>query len=460
MNSFECDITGCTERFNSETELYRHRKTHSSHPSVSTTPPTIYPAINANSKVVSNIVFANGSTDMQNKGKVAITGSAIRKIMESKPERGLYSLKKYENFYKKVQTDQGFKFYCNCGQFETKSQATLVRHIWEHQSTGQKLSANDFENESNGFENMSHTSNEFDLSANESTGRRGSRSIEDIDHDLEDMNNEEGFDPNNADNESESSHKSFKKIKTEIKTEVKIENINGTDGHNTKDMTAEEVYLNSLIVEIEDRGYFCQWPECEFSDESREQVVHHIKQMHNNLGNSLMQTTLEVDDENDGSYEDSDPEQQFPLQLDFGESGEQSLNQFQCEFNYCNASFPSLESLLEHKKIHSDFNTGSDYYEDSIDEESQESSLNNSNNGSIGRMKSWKSYSYNGKTSAQNADKYSDSVLQPDGSYLYKCKWINCGYQSPVRGQSQIFLKIFCTFGTNTQLINIFLGMS
>ena len=403
MNKFECDITGCSERFSSETELYKHRKSHTSHPT-NTTPPPIFPAFTTINRPATSVIV-NGTTDLQTPTKSQMTGSAIRKIMESKPERGLYSLKKYENLYKKVPTEShGFKFVCNCGQFETKSQATLVRHIWEHQGSQKTVETTD-NNESNGFENMSQTSNEFDMSTTESVGRRDSRSI--------DGEDDESGDQNDG---SESHDQTLKKIRTSGET------ISNNNEHKSAEMTAEEVYLNSLIVEIEDRGYFCQWPECEFSDEQREPVVVHIKQVHNNLeGNtdtSLMQTTGEEEDLN-GSYE-SESEH-------FQESTEPTLNHYRCEYNLCGASFTSFDSLEEHKKMHLEF-TSEDNGDDSMDEEMVLT-------GAEGVIKSLKSYSYNGKASTQDAEKYTDQTIMSDGSYLFKCKWEACGYSSPIRGR-------------------------
>jgi hypothetical protein len=43
---------------------------------------------------------------------------------------GLYSLKNYSELYSKVKIDGEVHFKCNCGQFTTKSQISLVRHIW------------------------------------------------------------------------------------------------------------------------------------------------------------------------------------------------------------------------------------------------------------------------------------------------------------------------------------------
>lgn len=410
MNSFPCDVTGCSERFSSETELYKHRKSHTSHPTI-TTPPPIYPAFTALNPRPATSVIVNGATDLQTPAKSQMTGSAIRKMMESKPERGLYSLKKYENLYKKVATGlHGFKFVCNCGQFETKSQATLVRHIWEHQSSQKTVDNND-NNESNGFENMSQTSNE--LSAPESIGRRDSGSIdEEADEDGDDEESTDQIDAN------ESQRNLISKETTE-----ESDSKNKSNDQSSAEVTAEEVYLNSLIVEIEDRGYFCQWPECEFSDEQREPVVVHIKQVHNNLdGNtdtSLMQITGDEEELN-GGYE-SENEQQFQ------ESNDPTLNHYCCEYDFCGASFPSFESLEEHKKLHFEL-TEEENCDDSMDDEMGYS-------GAESVIKTTKSYSYNGKASAQDAEKYTDQTIMSDGSYLFKCKWDACGYASPIRGQ-------------------------
>ncbi|XP_054152438.1 uncharacterized protein LOC128951215 [Oppia nitens] len=43
---------------------------------------------------------------------------------------GLYSLKNYSDLYRKVKIDGEVYFKCNCNQFTTKSQISLVRHIW------------------------------------------------------------------------------------------------------------------------------------------------------------------------------------------------------------------------------------------------------------------------------------------------------------------------------------------
>lgn len=52
----------------------------------------------------------------------------------SRAKSGLYSLKKYQDFYRRTKESDGYHYKCiKCNDYDTKSQASMVRHIWTHE---------------------------------------------------------------------------------------------------------------------------------------------------------------------------------------------------------------------------------------------------------------------------------------------------------------------------------------
>ena len=62
---------------------------------------------------------------------------------------GLYSLKKHESDYVRSKGPDGYHYKCvNCDEYTTKSQASMVRHIWTHKKQNFRCDCGDtFENE-------------------------------------------------------------------------------------------------------------------------------------------------------------------------------------------------------------------------------------------------------------------------------------------------------------------------
>ena len=85
---------------------------------------------------------------------------------------GLYSLKNYSDLYSKVMIDGQVFFRCNCTDFTTKNQITLVRHIWTH------INRNDYECDINGcnakFENENSLSKHKKTDHNHSSAKNSS----------------------------------------------------------------------------------------------------------------------------------------------------------------------------------------------------------------------------------------------------------------------------------------------
>lgn len=81
---------------------------------------------------------------VQQQGK---TGSTRKYNCRSKS--GLYSLKKHESDYIRSKGPDGYHYKCaNCDEYTTKSQASMVRHIWTHKKQNFRCDCGDsFENE-------------------------------------------------------------------------------------------------------------------------------------------------------------------------------------------------------------------------------------------------------------------------------------------------------------------------
>ncbi len=538
MNSFECDVTDCKASFKCESDLYKHRRfDHNSSISQSNFNTSTPKSSNSNITSANYIILNNDSFSQQNNNSIAqnervITvpkttnksftiktpiNNEIRKYNNRVPTTGtgLYSLKDKLEYFKRVKLGDGFNFICNCGQFTTRSQVSLVRHIWLHQ----KAEGN---HENFDAHNFTTIPNHIELKAFDET----------ISDEVRNEQNINNIECQNVMSIAPNSHSrrnlTFKKYKFQSPSVAEILPV--IQIQETNQISAEDLYFNNLIVKIEDRGYFCQWAECDFSDNKREIVVSHIRESHLNGvddENDCMRVNVNdydiefYDNERNGNISDSltmsedmirSPEQSssqfgnynvqnfshlidkelrnstlmylckandcfFETALsssivshirehhfidtsingsatihDINESTAHNLNRFQCQFNYCNASFPSYGCLVEHQKIHGNqmpnqLSTNSlqesapimsatiqrsHSFEAEVKNEYNTRSINDKYK--FDAIKSGKSYSYNGELGIQNADKYSEMIWQKDGLCVNVCKWSNCGYKSYVRG--------------------------
>jgi hypothetical protein len=202
---------------------------------------------------------------------------------------GLYSLKDKLEYFKREKLADGFNFICNCGQFTTRSQVSLVRHIWLHQKAQENHQNlhESLQNDSEVVLNLTTTPNHIELKAFDET-------ISDEVRDEENMNTIECQNVMSiAPNSHSRRNLTFKKYKFQsppVAQIIPVLQTQDTDQNEIEnEISPEDLYFNNLIVKIEDRGYFCQWAECDFSDDKREIVVSHIRESHLNG----------MDDEND-----------------------------------------------------------------------------------------------------------------------------------------------------------------
>lgn len=105
--------------------------------------------------------------------KSIVSSGTIRKY-NCRSKSGLYSLKKHENDYVRDKSSDGYHYRCtNCPDYTTKSQASMVRHIWTHKKQNFRCDCGEiFENEFSLYKHKKNTHPELTTQHNRSNSKK------------------------------------------------------------------------------------------------------------------------------------------------------------------------------------------------------------------------------------------------------------------------------------------------
>lgn len=125
-----------------------------------------------NASLLSSEVSLSFATTSEQADKSGAQQGAIRKY-NSRSKSGLYSLKKHEQDYIRSKGPDGYHYKCaNCDEYTTKSQASMVRHIWTHKKQHFRCDCGDmFENEFSLYKHKKTTHPELTTQHNRSSSK-------------------------------------------------------------------------------------------------------------------------------------------------------------------------------------------------------------------------------------------------------------------------------------------------
>ncbi|XP_054153363.1 uncharacterized protein LOC128952057 [Oppia nitens] len=433
------------------------------------------------------IIDANDDNSYDNNAKPIDIDSDIEANIDSTTTGGLYSLKNYSDLYRKVKIDGEVYFKCNCNQFTTKSQISLVRHIWTDIGRNEfDCNVNDcdakFDNEFSLYKHRksdhNQDSNGLTSCRNDTTGNgkhqqmqnfhnsyhSNSLAVKDIhkglsrsDSPVSQMN---GNSLGNIYNGMESDMKSVN-IKLENFSRYFIKRLVNNEliyeckcGHlSTKSMATLTKHILNAHKGI--YGYTCDQCSAQFDDESA--LFKHKKFDH--ISNLSMETSLiSSKSENDIKYAINDSinssfvkqktqkSEQSINGLNFREFYESVISNnnewFVCKYKDCEHTEPQETDIIEHLSRHlvdeQNQCTAKVKLEPNLSLFFNENELNLPNNieGEILHMNTKSETNLQMNNNVNNNDTNLDLLVEVrvvDGKDRFACKWNDCGVESTTK---------------------------